>query len=137
MKILSTKVHGILDYVMGALLVASPWLFGFVREQAGAESWVPIILGVGMIVYSLMTNYEFGLTDNISMRSHLVIDMIAGAFLAASPWIFGFNDVVYLPHLILGVLEIGAALMTDKTPSTERNLRTGMMNARNNRPAHG
>jgi hypothetical protein len=119
MKILSTKVHGILDYMMGALLIASPWIFGFKSENAGAEAWVPILLGVGMIIYSIMTNYEYGLTDNISMKAHLTLDAIAGAFLAASPWIFGFNDVVYLPHVILGALEIGAALMTETKPSHE------------------
>lgn len=34
--------------------------------------------------------------------------------LAASPWIFGFSDRVYLPHVVFGLLEIGAGLMTRK-----------------------
>jgi hypothetical protein len=42
---------------------------------------------------------------------------MSGILLAASPWIFGFADTVYLPHLILGIAEIGAALMTQKNPS--------------------
>ena len=110
MKILSTKVHGVLDYMMGLLLIASPWLLGFADN--GMQVWVPVILGIGMILYSLMTDYELGLTDNITMRTHLMLDYISGALLAASPWIFGFAGEVYLPHLLLGLAEIGAAALT-------------------------
>jgi hypothetical protein len=114
MKVISTKVHGVLDYLMGALLIASPWLFNFTR--GGAETWVPVALGAGAILYSLITDYELGLYRTISMRMHLNLDLMSGAFLALSPWIFGFNEYVYLPHLVLGIAEIGAVLMTDPVP---------------------
>jgi hypothetical protein len=124
MKLLSTKIHGILDYIVGILLIAAPWLFGFAGENGqsqqngekvlGAETWVPVILGISAIVYSLFTNYEYGFVSRkISMKTHLTLDFISGIFLAASPWVFGFNEFVYLPHLILGILEIGAAAMTN------------------------
>jgi hypothetical protein len=114
MKIISTKVHGVLDYLMGVLLIAAPWLFNFNRD--GAETWVPVILGICVIVYSLFTNYELSLSRMIPMRTHLTLDVISGAFLAASPWIFNFDEYVYLPHLILGILEMGAGVMTETTP---------------------
>jgi hypothetical protein len=117
MRIISTKAHGVLDYLMGVLLIASPWLFGF--AGGGAETWVPVILGAGAIVYSLITNYEMGAFKTISMRAHLNLDLMSGAFLAISPWFFGFNEYVYLPHLILGIAEIGAVLMTDPVPGRE------------------
>ena len=116
MKILSTKTHGMMDYVMGILLIASPWIFGF--ATGGAEQWIPIILGASALVYSMLTDYEYGVSKTISMKTHLNIDLLSGIFLAASPWIFGFSDRVVAPHLILGLLEIGAALMTKTTPST-------------------
>ncbi|MBT1706231.1 SPW repeat domain-containing protein [Chryseosolibacter indicus] len=118
MKILSTKAHGILDYLMGVLLIAAPWIFNFAR--GGAETWVPVVLGAGMLLYSLLTNYEMGVSKAISMRAHLTMDVLSGILLAASPWIFGFNDFVYLPHLIFGILEIGAAMMTESAPSPAR-----------------
>jgi hypothetical protein len=117
MRMIGTKTHGYLDYLMGALLIASPWIFDFYR--GGAETWVPVVLGVGVIIYSLMTDYELGISHMISMRTHLTLDIISGALLAASPWLFGFSDYVYGPHLILGILEIGAGLMTKTKPSTE------------------
>ena len=114
MKIISTKTHGILDYLMGVLLIASPWIFGF--ANGGAEQWIPIILGAGALLYSMMTDYELGVFKTLSMKTHLNIDLMSGIFLAASPWIFGFSDRVSTPHLILGLLEIGASLMTRTTP---------------------
>jgi hypothetical protein len=118
MKFIGTKTHGYLDYIMGVLLIAAPWIFDF--DRGGAETWVPVVLGAGVIVYSLLTDYELGASRQISMRTHLLLDMIGGALLAASPWIFGFADYVWAPHLVLGVLEIGAALFTKTVPDTER-----------------
>ena len=110
-----TKVHGYLDYGVGALLIAAPWLFDF--AQGGAETWVPVILGIAAILYSLFTDYELGVTRGISMGTHLTLDMLSGLLLAASPWIFGFADIVYVPHLVLGILEIGASLLTKREPA--------------------
>lgn len=103
-----------LDYVMGLLLIASPWIFDFARD--GAETWIPVILGVSTILYSLFTNYELGISGKISMKTHLAIDLVSGIFLAVSPWLFGFNDYVYLPHVIFGLTEVMAVLLSKTQP---------------------
>jgi predicted phage tail protein len=118
MRVLGTKTHGYLDYIMGVLLIAAPWIFGFARD--GAETWIMVILGAAVIVYSLITDYELGAYPVISMRTHLMLDLISGLLLAASPWIFGFADYIWQPHLILGILEMGAAVMTKQVPTVER-----------------
>lgn len=115
MRFIDTKIHAVIDYLMGFLLIVAPWIFGF--ADGGAEQWVPVILGLGTIFYSLITDYEYGLLKVLSVKAHLMVDLIAGIFLAASPWIFGFADDVYLPHLILGIAEIGASCFTKKHPS--------------------
>ena len=117
MLILSTKAHGILDYLVGIILIGAPWILGFADN--GPETWVPVILGAGAIMYSLLTNYEMGVTKTISMRTHLALDIASGILLAASPWIFNFNDFVFLPHLILGLGEILVASITERSPSYE------------------
>jgi hypothetical protein len=109
-----TRIHGFLDYAMGVLLIAAPWLFGF--AQGGAETWVPVVLGAGAILYSLFTRYELGVYRVIPMTVHLMLDFGSGVLLAASPWLFGFADYVVWPHVIFGLLEIGAAAMTQHTP---------------------
>ncbi|HLT09163.1 MAG TPA: SPW repeat protein [Cyclobacteriaceae bacterium] len=110
MKPINRKTHGYLDYLVGALLIAAPWLFNF--YEGGIESWIPIILGAGAILYSLITDYELGITGIIPMRTHLKIDMVSGLLLAASPWLFGFADNVFWPHLLFGILEIVVPLLT-------------------------
>lgn len=115
MRFIPTRIHGILDYLMGALLIAVPWLLGF--AAGGAETWVPVVLGAGVIVYSLMTDYELGVAKVIPMGTHLALDLGGGLLLAISPWLFGFAEFVYLPHLIVGILDMGAALTTHKTPA--------------------
>lgn len=123
MKVISTRVHGILDYLVGILMIAAPWLFDFAR--GGAETWIFVILGAGAILYSLMTDYEYSMSRSISMKTHLNLDLFSGVLLAASPWIFGFNDYVYVPHLIFGLFEIGAALLTETVPSATGAHHTG------------
>lgn len=114
MRFIPTRVHGILDYLVGVLLIAAPFVLNF--DRGGAETWVPVILGLGAIGYSLFTNYELGLVRRIPMRVHLMLDIASGVFLAVSPWLFGFADYVWLPHVLVGLFEIGAGLMTERTP---------------------
>ena len=107
---MNSRTHGILDYIVSALVAASPWLFGFADE--GAETWVPYLVGVTGFLYSAATNYEFGMVRIIPMKTHLALDIASGVFLAASPWLFGFADRIFAPHVIFGLFEIGAATMT-------------------------
>lgn len=83
--------------------------------------YVPIILGIALIVYSLVTKYELGIPGIkfLPMPYHLVIDFIAAAFLAASPWIFGFASKplnVWLPHLVVGIVVILVVLVSQTHP---------------------
>jgi hypothetical protein len=118
MRFIPTKVHGVMDYLVGILLIASPWIFEF--NRGGMETWVPVVLGAGALVYSVMTDYEMGITRSLSMRTHLTMDLLSGILLAASPWIFGFADYIYGPHVVLGLFEIVASLMTKKEPAHQR-----------------
>jgi hypothetical protein len=114
MNVIPTRIHGFLDYIMGLVLIVAPFVLGF--ADGGAEQWVPILLGAGTILYSLITDYELGLAGIIPMTVHLGLDAVAGVFLAASPWLFGFSDDVWAPHLILGLLEVGAVILSQRTP---------------------
>lgn len=123
MKIISSKTHGVLDYLVGIILIISPWLFGF--ADGGPQMWTPIILGASALLYSLLTNYELGVFKILSFKTHLAIDALSGILLAASPWIFGFADDVYMPHLLFGLLEIIVVSLTNsqKTSTSFTNVR--------------
>ncbi|MBQ3357801.1 MAG: SPW repeat protein, partial [Microbacterium sp.] len=87
----------------------------------GAAVIIPIVLGVGLIVYSLFTKYEWGPFGFIPMPVHLVFDIVASLFLALSPWIFGFSGEalnVWLPHVVVGVTVIIVVLFSQPQPQT-------------------
>jgi len=85
--------------------------------------YLPIILGAGLILYSLLTKYELGIPGIkfIPMPYHLIIDFIAAALLAVSPFLFGFSTKplnVWLPHLVVGVVVILVVLVSQTQPKS-------------------
>lgn len=120
MKFIPTKIHGLLDYLMALALIFSPWYFW--TTENGADFWIPLLMGTAMIIYSVCTDYEWGAFHSLSMNTHLLLDMLGGLLLAVSPWMFGFADLVYLPHVLFGVTEIIAALLTQTEPSRKGSL---------------
>jgi SPW repeat-containing protein len=83
---------------------------------------VPVVLGIGLILYSLITNYELGVFRVLPMAGHNVLDITAGVFLAASPWIFGFADEsanVWVPHVAAGIAAVVLGLVTEQHPRWE------------------
>jgi hypothetical protein len=124
-KIIPTKMHAAMDYTVGVLLIAAPWIFQF-ADESGAAKWISIIAGAGIILQSAITNYEGGFLGHaLSMRMHLATDAIVGIFLAVSPWLFGFADEganAWVPFLVIGLGEIAAAAVTNPLPG-DRGLR--------------
>lgn len=115
MRVIPTKVHGVLDYTAGSLIAAGPWLLKL--DKKSAATYIPLALGAGAIVYSLFTNYEWGAAKKLPMTSHLTMDLGNGVLLAASPWLFRFAKRTWQPHLIAGLFEVAASLMTKKKPA--------------------
>lgn len=114
LRILPTRFHAPIDYVVGCFLIVAPWVFGFYDAEPAMLCFV--IAGGAALAYSLLTNYELGLFKILSMKIHLTLDLLSGIALAISPWLFGFSDVVFLPHLLFGIFEIIASLITETIP---------------------
>jgi hypothetical protein len=118
MKFIPTKVHGVLDYIVAIALIFAPMIFGF-SQIGGAAVVIPVVLGIGLFLYSLFTKYEWGLIKVIGMPYHLVIDIIASVFLALSPWLFGFANQawnVWVPHVAVGIAVILVVLFSKTQP---------------------
>ncbi len=118
MKPIPTFLHGVADYVGGLALLLAPNLFGF-ADVGGAAVLVPRVLGVVILLQSVATRYELGLLKLLPMRMHLMNDYAASLFLAASPWLFGFNDEprnAWLPHVMVGIGVFVLTLLTQTEP---------------------
>lgn len=116
LRFVPTGVHAYFDYIGGIGLLAAPFVFGFF-SVGGAAVLIPMILGAGLLLYSLLTNYELGIRGLkfIPMVVHLILDFVAAAFLAVSPFLFGFINQApnaWLPHIIAGVTVIILVLVS-------------------------
>jgi hypothetical protein len=113
MRFIPTRLHAPLDYIVGAGLIAAPWIFQF--SDLTTPTVLSIVLGIGLIGYSLITNYELGVWKVAPMAVHNLFDIAAGALLAVSPWLFGFADEgtnVWIPFVVVGVAAIFLGLTT-------------------------
>lgn len=113
MRFLSTRTHSIIGIIVAVALILAPNIFGF-TDVDSAEA-VARFLGIFLLLSELITDSGFSLAKIIPMNVHLMMDYTAGVFLAVSPWLFGFADEkanAWVPHLIVGLLIIGYALVT-------------------------
>jgi len=110
MKVIYTKVHGYLDYALGFVLLLIPSILQL--DSDSLESLIFYILSILILFYSILTDYELGVYKILPMKVHLIVDLVAGIFLLVSPWIFGFYHTIYLPYVILGLIQIGCAILT-------------------------
>jgi hypothetical protein len=116
MRFIPTKLHAPLDYIVGAGLIAAPWIFQF--SEHTTPTVLSIVLGIGLIVYSLFTDYELGVWRTFPMAVHNLFDIAAGALLTVSPWLFGFADDgtnVWAPFVVVGIAAIGLGLTTKQS----------------------
>ena len=119
-RFLPTAVHGVFDYAGAIGLVASPLIFGF-ADVGGIAVFLPIVLGAGLLLYSLLTDYELGIpgVKFIPMSVHLSVDFVASAFLAVAPFLFGYKNLglnVWLPQVIAGISVILLVLVSKTDP---------------------
>lgn len=110
---ISIRTHAIIDYVVGIVLILAPYIFGF--ATGGPAQWVPMLLGAAIIIYSLMTRYDLALVHVIPFGVHLGLDAAGGLLLLVSPWLFGFSDVIWWPHVVVGLAELGVVAMTNRS----------------------
>jgi hypothetical protein len=118
MHLISRRFHGVLDYLVGLLLIFMPKILGF--DPSGMETKILHVLGAAALVYSVCTRYELGIVKVLSFRAHLALDVVHGLVLATSPWLFAFADRVWKPHVLLGLLEFAVIAMTRTAPSERR-----------------
>ena len=117
-SVFSTKAHAVWDYLIGVVFIGLPFLLGFADD--GRAQWPMVMAGVLVLLLATVTDYEGGLFRRVLMTLHLGLDRLIGSLLGASPWLLGFSDRVYLPHLILGLLILTLGLLTRLIPPIEK-----------------
>lgn len=85
---------------------------------------IPRLIGVGIILLELITDFELSLLKLVPMPVHIIIDIMAGILLAVSPFIFGFINEktnAWLPHILVGLMIVTVSLLSDDKPEYNTN----------------
>lgn len=116
-KLLSTRTHGVLDYLTAGTLLALPRMLGWSERVTNLLT----ASALGALGYSLLTRYELGLIKVLPMPVHLILDAISGATLCAAPLVLE-DEAPEVKATLLGVglFEIAAALTTETSPAPAR-----------------
>jgi hypothetical protein len=107
---ISVRVHGMMDYAYGLLLVLAPWIFEFSSEAA------PMGIAVGMgamaLLWSVITDYPLGLAPLLPFRAHLWLDVIGGMLLTISPWMLPMSQSARVVLVVFGIISLLVPMLT-------------------------
>jgi len=119
MKIISSKVHGILDYATSAFLLLSPTLF----KMDGSLCTITYILGVVHFCLTALTIFGVGIIKIIPFRIHGLIEVVVAIGLAALAFWFYHNDntLGFYFYMALAVTIMLVFVLTDFKTSSINN----------------
>jgi len=115
MRFLSTKTHALLDYGLGAILFLFPFVVGL--NRGGLIVWGPMLLGAGLLLYSLVTNYEYSLMRLLPIKLHLALDAAGGLLLIIFAILSAPTSGQLALLLALGIVEIASSVVTKSVTS--------------------
>jgi hypothetical protein len=106
---MSTRLHGVLDYLLGLFLLASPWIFGIPGDSF---AWATAIAGGGgILLISVFTDYELSVARVIPMNAHLVLDLLMGLTLIVC-YCLTYSSEVKWPIVAAGAMELVIVVAT-------------------------
>jgi hypothetical protein len=120
MRFISPRLHGVLDYAVAAALIGVPLVLEFAASSVVAAA-LSIAAGIGLTIYSLLTDYSAGLRSLIPWRVHLTLDAVAAVVLLAAPFLFGFGGVArgFYVTVAIAVLAVVAVSRLDADAVSE------------------
>jgi len=117
MRFLPQKIHGFLDYAVAATLIVVPFILNFAQDSALAH-WLSVAAGLGLFVYSLLTDYSTGVLSAITIRQHLALDFVAGALFVVLSLIGIFTTEAALFYGVIGAAVLAVVFATELEPSS-------------------
>ncbi len=111
MKIISSKTHGILDYLTVAFLLASPAMF----KMEAPLSTITYALGIVHLCLTVLTNFEVGVIKVIPFRIHGLIEIIVALGSAALAFWFyeHVNSLGFYYYMALAIVILVVFILTD------------------------
>jgi hypothetical protein len=116
--IVPLTVHAALEYLIGVVLVAAPFVLGF---DAGAATALAIVGGVVTLVHAASTDWRLAVARVIPLRVHAVFDAVFSGVMIAAPFVFGFRDenAPTAFFIVLGIIGLLLTIGTRFVPDRE------------------
>lgn len=111
MKIISSRVHGILDYLTVLFLFAAPTIF----KMEGSLAIFTYALACIHFLLTALTNFEPGIFKVIPFRIHGLIELIVSvALIAVAFWFNSDGNVLgFYFYMCLAIVILVVFLLTD------------------------
>jgi hypothetical protein len=108
---ISPRVHGTLDYLLAAALIAVPLVVDFDDDTATV---LMLVLGGAATLLAIGTNWSTGIIRILPPVIHGVADIAATIVLIIAPFVLGFTDdtVATVLYVVIGAGGLGATLLT-------------------------
>jgi hypothetical protein len=108
-------VHGVVEYVVGVLFIAAPFLFGFSSSAATAAS---VVVGLLLLAFTATSALPTGLISSVTVGVHVTVDLVFAVLLVALPFILGFRSEggPTALFIVVGVLHLLMTIATRFTP---------------------
>jgi hypothetical protein len=88
--VISSKTHGIIDYIHAGTNLAAAALFYKRGDRTAGH--VATALGASVLMNALMTDYEYGVFRRWSFKTHGILDYAVAAASAAVPVILDLEE---------------------------------------------
>lgn len=120
MKILNSKIHGLVDYFFVLFLFVSPSIFGL----EGRPELFAYLLGFVHLLVTIFTNFEYGVVRIILFKHHGWIELVVSFALVGVALYFGEveNELSRNFYFAVAILVFLTWLTTDYKSATENDL---------------
>ncbi|MEO6406815.1 MAG: hypothetical protein ABIY51_11695 [Ferruginibacter sp.] len=122
MNIISSRMHGIIDYLLILFLVASPTLF----KMEGALCSITYTLAAVHLLLTILTNFELGLVKLIPFRIHGLLELVVAIVLGClSFWFYKNANVTgFYFYMFLAIAIMIVFILTDfkSSPANVKNV---------------
>jgi len=86
------------------------------KADSAFAHWLSVAAGVGLVAYSLITDYSAGASDALPFKAHLALDFAAGALFVVLAIVGGFTGVTAAFYGAIGAAVIAVVFVTELEP---------------------
>ena len=114
MKIISSKVHGILDYITVIVFAIAP----AVLDLTGIPMALSYTLAIVHLLMTLLTDFSMGYFKLIPLKFHGWVEFAVGIIIPLTPFVLGFKGVSMYFYVFTGCLIFIVGLLSHYEENT-------------------